>query len=105
MTSPKLDRSVPHTINAHRDDRLDLWPSQLDGDRHNLNINDREGTTVLTIYNLTQDKLAAFSLQIAAALGHAPDVTRFHLKQAHEIIGRLLGEVVRPHLPPTEPKP
>jgi len=92
MKPPKLDRSETNTINANQGDTLELWPSPIQDGRHNLNLTDSTGNTVITIYGLTSEQLAAFSLAIAETFGRAPDLTRTHLEQVHRLLGRLLSE-------------
>lgn len=86
-------------MKARSSDILRLWPSPISIDDHNLSLRDTNGNTVFTIYGLTSDQLAAFSLVIAEALGRAPDLTRVHLRQAYELLGQLLKEA-HPEEPP-----
>ncbi len=90
--APKLDRSVTHTVNANQGDTFELWASPIHYGEQNLNLCDSAGNKVITIYGITSEQLAAFSLTIAETLGRAPDLTRVHLKKAYELLGRLVSE-------------
>ena len=97
MSTPKLDRSQSHTINANQGDELHFWDSPIQSDRQNVTMRDKGGDDVLTIYGLTHDQLADLYIDIGRILGKSPDATIHHLKRMHETIGTLITAAESDH--------
>ena len=94
MEQPKLERNQHHRINAHQADRFHLWESF--GEKESLTLKDHGGEDVLTVFALSHDQLADLYLKIAQVLGKAPDPTLHHLKQIHQVIGKLVDTAKPP---------
>ena len=77
------------TLNAHQNDTVGLWDSPFHEDRQNFTLRDHKGADLLTIYGLTQEQLASLYVEIAHALGKAPEPTIQHLREVYLQLAKL----------------